>query len=528
MRRVRAIALRTATLRLILAVLLVVLWFAPPAGAAATCNVDGTTVYISLPEGETVTISVDVASGLLLVDGVTCHDARNDPAWSIHVFGPGGNETVTLDDSAAVIHPSMHVELKSAGGNRLSIVGGDLADDIAAGESGLSVDGTSVSIVNVDTIDVAAGLGNDVVFADGLDDPDGRTPPLQIPITIHGGEGDDTLTGGVAGDHLFGDAGNDTLEGGPGTDLVIGGPDTDTCILETGKPFACDPAIELRPSPVRIAGTVDVTGTGWVPENGAVEVMLGIASPETTVLATATPVATSTDEGTITASFTAPATATTYSITACHQCPVESGAEVTDPVDLVVFQPGGVTPSTTPSIARSIELIPSTARPGATVKVKGRGWDPTAGAVHISFQSAAGAPIGAPITVHRVPGSFHKKIVVPDVAVGSYLVVACQRCDPTERSATAVLTVAVSGSSVPWTPWIAGAILVAAAVAVARGVRRRRRAGPEPGERVGCTPRMAPPTVELLVAPDASIHHTIRLVPRSDRGEVRVKEMSES
>jgi RTX calcium-binding nonapeptide repeat (4 copies) len=526
MRRVRAIALRTATLRLILAVLLIVLWFTPPAGAAPTCNVDGTTVYISLPEGEAVTISVDVTSGLLLVNGETCHDAPNDPAWSIHVFGPGGNESVALDDSAAVIQPTTRVDLRSAGGNRLSIIGSRLADDIAAGESGLSIDGTSVGIVNVDAIDVAAGLGNDVVSANGLDDPDGRTPPLQIPITIHGGEGDDTLTGGVAGDHLFGDAGNDTLEGGPGTDLVIGGPDTDTCILESGKPFACDPAIELRPSPVRIAGTVDVTGTGWLPENGAVEVMLGIASPETTVLATATPVSTSTDEGTITASFTAPTTATTYSITACHLCPAESGAEVTDPVDLVVFQPGGVTPSTTPSIARSIELIPSTARPGATVKVKGRGWDPTGGSVHISFQSANGAPIGAPITVHRVPGSFHKKIVVPDVAVGSYLVVACQRCDPTERSATAVLTVAVAGSSVPW-PWIAGAVLVAAAVAAARGLRRRRRPGPEPEERVKCTTRMAPPTVELLVAPDASIHHTIRLVPHSDRGEVRVKEMSE-
>jgi hypothetical protein len=522
MRRVRAIAVRTVTLRLILAASLVVLWFAPPAGAAPTCNVDGTTVYISLPEGEVVTISVDVTSGFLLVNGETCHDAPNDPAWSIHVSGPGGNEMVTLDDSAAVIRPTTRVDLRSAGGNRLSIVGSDLADDIAAGESGLSIDGTSVGIVNVDAIDVAAGLGNDVMSANGLDDPDGRTPPLQIPITIHGGEGDDTLTGGDVGDQLFGDAGNDSLEGGAGTDLVIGGPDTDACILESGRPFACDPSIEL-PSTVRIGSTVDVTGTGWLPENGAVEVMLGIASPETPLLATATP----TDEGTITTSFTAPTTATTYSITACHLCPAEPGAEVTDPVDLVVSQPGGVTPSATPSTTRSIELIPSTARPGATVKVKGRGWDPTAGAVHLSFQSAAGAPIGAPITVHRVPGSFHKKIVVPDVAVGSYLVVACQRCDPTERSATAVLTVAAAGSSVPWAPWIAGAVLVAAAVAAARRLRRRRRQGPEPGERVGCTPRMAPPTVELLVAPDAAIHHTIRLVPHSDRGEVRVKEMSE-
>ena len=72
--------------------------------------------------------------------------------------------------------------------------------------------------------------GNDVSRAnqqqaDGLCSPDCIAPA--IPVTILGGDGNDTLNGLASNDRLEGGEGNDILNGGAGNDLLNGGLHTD-------------------------------------------------------------------------------------------------------------------------------------------------------------------------------------------------------------------------------------------------------------------------------------------------------------
>jgi Ca2+-binding RTX toxin-like protein len=72
-----------------------------------------------------------------------------------------------------------------------------------------------------------AGVARVVVFAQaGADDLQVATN-VQIPVWLHGGEGDDELTGGAGDDVLWGDEGDDRLEGSSGRDLLIGGAGAD-------------------------------------------------------------------------------------------------------------------------------------------------------------------------------------------------------------------------------------------------------------------------------------------------------------
>ncbi len=51
---------------------------------------------------------------------------------------------------------------------------------------------------------------------------------IDIAASIHGGDGNDTITGGDLGNELYGDAGNDTLTGGKAADWLYGGDGNDS------------------------------------------------------------------------------------------------------------------------------------------------------------------------------------------------------------------------------------------------------------------------------------------------------------
>src|SRR5205809_42271 len=79
----------------------------------------------------------------------------------------------------------------------------------------------------VKAIRVDGGAGDDQIVL-------GRR---NVPATLNGGIGDDTLSagngndsliGGAGSDYLFGRGGNDTLDGGKGTDMIVGGSGFDT------------------------------------------------------------------------------------------------------------------------------------------------------------------------------------------------------------------------------------------------------------------------------------------------------------
>lgn len=90
------------------------------------------------------------------------------------------------------------------------------------------VNGTTKSFTasSVNSITVNAGSGNDDVEVLELNGP------INVPMTLLGGSGNDTLVGGSGNDYIDGSAGNDTIAGEAGTNILIGGPGTNRLVSE--------------------------------------------------------------------------------------------------------------------------------------------------------------------------------------------------------------------------------------------------------------------------------------------------------
>jgi Ca2+-binding RTX toxin-like protein len=96
---------------------------------------------------------------------------------------------------------------------------------------------TGVTSVTANGGDGANGVGDNIT-AQGDSRSAPADPPLSdIPTTLNGGSGNDsleggnandTLNGGAGDDFLYGRAGDDTLNGGDGNDYLDGGPGNDT------------------------------------------------------------------------------------------------------------------------------------------------------------------------------------------------------------------------------------------------------------------------------------------------------------
>jgi Ca2+-binding RTX toxin-like protein len=72
------------------------------------------------------------------------------------------------------------------------------------------------------------------VNSGGGEDEVSVAKPISIPVTMRGGQGDDTLIGGSGPDKLIGGLGDDTLVGGNGDDLLYGGGGADRLIGGAG------------------------------------------------------------------------------------------------------------------------------------------------------------------------------------------------------------------------------------------------------------------------------------------------------
>ncbi len=74
--------------------------------------------------------------------------------------------------------------------------------------------------------EVNGGEGDDTVFVAGA---------IEVPVTMRGGAGRDTLIGGSGTDKLVGGEGNDKLAGRGGDDLLFGGHGNDELLGGTGN-----------------------------------------------------------------------------------------------------------------------------------------------------------------------------------------------------------------------------------------------------------------------------------------------------
>jgi len=174
---------------------------AAPAHAATVATFSAGILSVSGDNANNaITISRN-AAGAILINGGAISVNGGTPTVAnttlIQVFGLGGNDTITLDESNGALP-------------RANLFGGE-GNDVVTG-----------------------GSGADLLFGQGGDDTmlgKGGTDQL------FGGNGNDTETGGDADDQVFGQGGDDRMIWNPGddTDLNEGGVGTDTVEVNGGN-----------------------------------------------------------------------------------------------------------------------------------------------------------------------------------------------------------------------------------------------------------------------------------------------------
>ena len=212
---------------------------------AVTASFDPTSGVLSVfgdALDNTITVSRDAAGtilvngGAVVIQGGTATVANTS---LIQVFGQGGNDTITLNESNGALP-------------RANLFGGDGNDTLTGGSGNDQLFGQA---------------GNDTLLGKGGFD------------FLFGGDGNDTLTGGDADDQVFGEAGDDRMIWNPGddTDLNEGGDGTDTAEVNGGngaEVFTVDRqrharALRPRSIPRRSASTSAPPRTSWSTRTAA-------------------------------------------------------------------------------------------------------------------------------------------------------------------------------------------------------------------------------------------------------------------
>jgi Ca2+-binding RTX toxin-like protein len=134
--------------------------------------------------------------------------ARAEPASYTVVLAGGAAQNVihiwlTPDGYDYVIDSAVPLE-----------VGGSICENAAGNPNELLCKAPLVT-----GFEVNAGPGDDSISVSRM---------IDIPVTMRGGPGADTLIGGSGPDKLIGGDGNDHLSGRGGDDLIFGGPGADT------------------------------------------------------------------------------------------------------------------------------------------------------------------------------------------------------------------------------------------------------------------------------------------------------------
>ncbi|MFO0749352.1 MAG: calcium-binding protein [Myxococcota bacterium] len=190
---------------------------AAPCTFAAVSGVLTMTVHVA--DDETAIISRRGVDSALLVNGEACGTATSLNTKSIVISGSTGTNVVVLDFINGFFAqgygstPGIAIDLVSGSNDTLDIRGSRSADTITLGANGISTNTDTVrdvTFANIDEMTFSLASGNDVFSGSG---GTGTTGAYGAPVTVFGGDGNDTLSGGTGADALYGGAGNDTLRG---------------------------------------------------------------------------------------------------------------------------------------------------------------------------------------------------------------------------------------------------------------------------------------------------------------------------
>lgn len=146
--------------------------------------------------------------------GVGLNVTEADGLDRVAIDGRGGSDRAVIETG----HGDDTIELR--GSHAQANEDGDPLDFSVNGAVG------HVSLLNVETLSVDAGNGDDQVIANTLS--------ITSALIIDGGSGSDTLGGGAGADTLDGGNNDDRIDGNGGADLMRGGTGDDVLVWDPG------------------------------------------------------------------------------------------------------------------------------------------------------------------------------------------------------------------------------------------------------------------------------------------------------
>ncbi len=419
-----------------------------------TYNPATQTINITIDPGQTAAVAVESSdfgldpespAGAILFDdngtgfddgdlSTQCGSASNTNTTTIVVLGsPSGGERFAIDnhDGAGFATTiGWAIDLGDGAPDTFVIDAGNGDDTVTLGAGGFTLNGGAGELLGAELEQVLGNEGDDTI------DASAKT----TGVLLAGLGGVDTLVGGAAGDHLVGGdgddrllgrAGDDILDGGDGTDRLYGGEGTDTCNLDRAS-ANCDPSISVAPLTVAPGGSLTLSGAGWYPENGEVELSFeptGGGPPLSLPPAPPDPA-----DWSIAATLTAPSEGGEYSVVACQHCS-DPDPDAEPQTQAITVQASTVQPTVT--------VEPNTVRPGDSAVISGERWDPANGPISL-FAELPDVPASEPLATVTADtdGRFERAFEVPALPDGSFDLTACQHCgEPNEISTGTSFTV---------------------------------------------------------------------------------------
>jgi Ca2+-binding RTX toxin-like protein len=221
------------------------------------------TLVVTLTAGQVAVVSLRSSDSAILVNNSLCPSTASGLTSTnlkiLTINGDTGNETVVLDylngffgmGSSTVTANGTSIDLKAGTGDAVKVRTPNADDKVICGATTagvnlcnvnnlVSMEGNVADIktfTGVESVGFGLGAGNDTFSGagSGAGTPGTATwgsNPFTLPIDVHGGAGNDTLTGGKGADKVYGDDGNDTVSAEAsstyGADTFAGGAGTDT------------------------------------------------------------------------------------------------------------------------------------------------------------------------------------------------------------------------------------------------------------------------------------------------------------